>query len=155
MVYTTTLVITVGILLVSLANLDHAKTTTEQREILNLLKDNENSLVHESFASDSNNLKKGFSSISVQLEPFRVDEDKFVDLEKVGATSSSPSSPRTLTGLLGDFLSARDIDRLSTRRNINVNVLSNINVADIIRAYRGESDKPKAHEESKRSRRWF
>lgn len=72
---------------------------------------------------------------------------------KIISKSTKSSSSRTLNRWHGGFMSAREIDNLSRARDINVNVLSNINLAEIIRAYRGE---PKTPEEgSRRSGSWF
>lgn len=65
------------------------------------------------------------------------DRDKTID-QIMTQSSVSSSHARTLDGWLGGYMSAREIDHLSSRRNININVLSNINLAEIVRAYRGE-----------------
>lgn len=80
------------------------------------------------------------------------DLDKIID-QIITQSSVSSSYARSLDGWLGGYMSAREIDHLSRKRNINVNVLSNINLAEIIRAYRGE---PRIHGESEeRSRDWL
>lgn len=79
-----------------------------------------------------------------------IDEDESIG-QKV-AKSTISSSSRTLNGWRGGFMSAREIDNLSKARDINVNVLSNINLAEIIRAYRGE---PKSSNGAQRSGSWF